>query len=438
MPHAALFFWLAAALCLPVWAAGPAPDPDPLVYTLRAEVNLRQEPTTTSAVLMTLAQNESLAELERSGQWVRVRTLPGVTGWVHGSLVSDTWIRVFKAERILELMRGNDVAAAWPVALSPVNPLGDKVRQGDGATPEGRYFVCRTLVHPGQAKYGARSLRLSYPNLSDARDGLAAGIIDYAEYRAILRAQAEGRMPPQDTDLGGSIRIHGGGSGQDWTLGCIALSDEDVVELQSLVPDRVRVEVYKSRQASETLSNPMHLSRLVLAGAEAQLDEPSYYSLQATGYAGLDFPLGDIDSGQGVCADVAVRALRAAGLDLQALVHEDMIRRPGAYAWYAATPDFNIDHRRVRVLRVFLDRWARSLDAGETPLPGDIALFDTGIENGTVFDHVGVVGRWQGGGLPLVVNNWAPGLSTRAMDLLGPDFPEVVGVYRLGNALDYQ
>jgi WD40 repeat protein len=32
-------------------------------------------------------------------------------------------------------------------------------------------------------------------------------------------------IPPQDTALGGEIFIHGGGTGSDWTLGCIALAD---------------------------------------------------------------------------------------------------------------------------------------------------------------------------------------------------------------------
>ncbi len=427
---------LVLCLALFVFPIPEGPGLENLVYTLRPQP-LRQEPDAGSAALLSLGQNESLTELDRAGNWVHVRVLSGAEGWVRADRVADVWIRVLKAERTLELVSRGQVKAAWPVALG-FNPTGDKERQGDGATPEGRYFVCETLAEPGQAKYGARSLRLSYPNLADARKGLAAGIIDYGQYRAVLRAQAEGRMPPQNTPLGGSIRIHGNGSGQDWTLGCIALSDEDVIALQALVPESVRVEVYSSRQVSEASSDPLHMARMVLAGAESQLADPSFYSRQAAGYIRLDFPLGDIDPDQGVCADVVVRALRAAGLDLQALVHEDMIRRPEAYSWYSSEPDYNIDHRRVRVLRVFLDRWARPVAQDEPVLPGDIALFDTGIANGTVFDHIGVVGRWQGGELPLVVNNWAPGLTTLAMDLLGKDFPEVVGLYRLGGELDYQ
>ena len=42
-------------------------------------------------------------------------------------------------------------------------------------------------------------------------------------------------IPPWDTPLGGEIFIHGGGSGSDWTWGCVALDDDDVRELYRAV-----------------------------------------------------------------------------------------------------------------------------------------------------------------------------------------------------------
>ncbi|HEY1742140.1 MAG TPA: DUF1287 domain-containing protein [Granulicella sp.] len=74
----------------------------------------------------------------------------------------------------------------------------------------------------------------------------------------------------------------------------------------------------------------------------------------------IPYPGGDVPRSTGVCADVVVRAGRdGLGLDLQKLVHEDMLRDFAAYprTWGMAHPDSNIDHRRVLNLEAF---WRRS------------------------------------------------------------------------------
>lgn len=83
-------------------------------------------------------------------------------------------------------------------------------------------------------------------------------------------------------------------------------------------------------------------------------------------YTQLAYPNGDVDPGRGVCTDVVIRAYRAAfGLDLQALVHEDMTANRSAYPGSKA-PDPNIDHRRVPNLARFFARFGESL-----PVTGD-------------------------------------------------------------------
>ena len=77
-------------------------------------------------------------------------------------------------------------------------------------------------------------------------------------------------------------------------------------------------------------------------------------------YVRIPYPGGDVPRSTGVCADVVVRAGRdGLGLDLQKLVHEDMLRDFAAYprTWGMAHPDSNIDHRRVLNLEAF---WRRS------------------------------------------------------------------------------
>ena len=50
-------------------------------------------------------------------------------------------------------------------------------------------------------------------------------------------------MPPQETPLGGDIYIHGGGTGKDWTLGCVALEDEDIRALYAVVKEGTVVRI---------------------------------------------------------------------------------------------------------------------------------------------------------------------------------------------------
>jgi len=104
---------------------------------------------------------------------------------------------------------------------------GDKVREGDRCTPEGRFIIC---VRNPKSQF-TRALGLSYPNIEDARRGLRDGLITRPEHDAIVEAARQGRRPPWDTPLGGEIMIHGGGAGRDWTDGCIALADADILEL---------------------------------------------------------------------------------------------------------------------------------------------------------------------------------------------------------------
>src|SRR5262249_46348873 len=155
---------------------------------------------------------------------------------------------------------------------------------------------------PEPGRYGARSLRLSYPGIEHARRGLAAGIIDYAAYVGIVRDIKAGRVPNQKTALGGSIRIHGGGSSRDWTLGCLAPDDPDAPALYARIGRGTRVDVYRSAAQAEEMARPGFLAAELLAGARAQLEHPALYTRQAMGALPLAFPAGDIDPKQAVCA----------------------------------------------------------------------------------------------------------------------------------------
>ena len=93
-------------------------------------------------------------------------------------------------------------------------------------------------------------------------------------------------------------------------------------------------------------------------------------------YTYVGYPGGDVPRSTGVCADVIVRAARDAfGLDLQRLVHEDMLRAFDAYpsrrTWGNREPDANIDHRRVLNLETYWQRAGARLWFANGPTPGD-------------------------------------------------------------------
>jgi uncharacterized protein YijF (DUF1287 family) len=90
----------------------------------------------------------------------------------------------------------------------------------------------------------------------------------------------------------------------------------------------------------------------------------------------MSYPNGDVPRSTGVCADVVIRAARdGLGLDLQKLVHEDMLAHFDAYparrTWGSRHPDTNIDHRRVLNLETYFQRIGSCVWRANGPVPGD-------------------------------------------------------------------
>jgi hypothetical protein len=135
------------------------------------------------------------------------------------------FVLVRKSERRLYLMRRGAVLRSYRVALG-LNPVGHKQRSGDFRTPEGRYRLERR--NPRSDFF--LSIQISYPNARDAAE-----------------ARRNGWSP------GGSIMIHGLPneprrsaeyySTQDWTDGCIAVSNADMLEIWMLVSDNTPIAI---------------------------------------------------------------------------------------------------------------------------------------------------------------------------------------------------
>jgi murein L,D-transpeptidase YafK len=139
-------------------------------------------------------------------------------------LLADRVI-VRKSERQMYLMHGSKVLRTYRVALG-LNPVGPKEQEGDSRTPEGHYQLTRRNPH---SEYFL-SIQVSYPNDKD------------------LQRARRNRLTP-----GGAIMIHGLPNDlrrepsyyeqRDWTDGCIAVSDSDMLEIWLMTPQDVPIDI---------------------------------------------------------------------------------------------------------------------------------------------------------------------------------------------------
>ena len=134
-------------------------------------------------------------------------------------------ILVVKSERRLYLMRDGQPLRSFKIALG-LSPVGPKRQEYDFRTPEGRYMIDARVP----SSHYFRALHVSYPNAEDAQQAAARHVAP-----------------------GGDIMIHGLPNvlhkpieyyqTRDWTNGCIALSNDDLLEVWSMVRERVPVEI---------------------------------------------------------------------------------------------------------------------------------------------------------------------------------------------------
>ncbi len=132
------------------------------------------------------------------------------------------------------------------------------------------------------------------------------------------------------------------------------------------------------------------------------------------------------DDGSGVCTDVIWQAFMGAGIDLKALIDEDIKASLSSYETIER-PDPNIDFRRVRNLKAFFERHARSLtiDINEVAewQPGDIVVLDP--------SHIAIVSdKRNRKGIPYIIHH-SPLGAVEADDMYLYK-SSVIGHYRFG------
>ncbi len=109
---------------------------------------------------------------------------------------------------------------------------GDKLREGDGCTPEGRFRIRGKYPH----RHWTRFLWIDYPTAESWQKHLKA---------------KRGQTIPTDSRIGGEVGIHGVPAlgdpsidfRQNWTRGCVALKNKDILELYEIAGEGTLVEI---------------------------------------------------------------------------------------------------------------------------------------------------------------------------------------------------
>lgn len=188
---------------------------------LLAVLPVRADETSSSAAAAlanVTASNSTLANASIAGSSLSGSALDA------GLPLADEVV-VRKSERMLYLMRNRAVLRSYKVSLG-LRPDGHKQFEGDYRTPEGKYRLVRR--NPNSEYF--LSIQISYPNDTD-----------------VARARKQGQRP------GGAIMIHGQPntprkprdyySNVDWTEGCIAVSNSDMVEIWLMTPPDTPIEI---------------------------------------------------------------------------------------------------------------------------------------------------------------------------------------------------
>lgn len=148
------------------------------------------------------------------------------------------WLHLSVKDRRLSVVRGHHVIHEIPHFAIGINGAVDLRTRGSAMTPKGEFRVER--INPNSRF--ATFIGINYPNPRVADQALARGLITPEEAQRIHRHYRQYRLSYPDTALGGHIGIHGLGNRDpflnqrvDWTEGCLAVENDQVRLLHSLV-----------------------------------------------------------------------------------------------------------------------------------------------------------------------------------------------------------
>jgi len=163
-----------------------------------------------------------------------------------GESSDERWLLVDTVNNKLMVMAGTRMISTYKdISIGRYGAANDRM-QGDHQTPVGRFHIAWIS---DDSRFH-RFLGLDYPDLETARRAYQDKRITGSDWQAIQRAHRQGKIPPQNTPLGGQIGLHGIGAGSreihgryNWTDGCVALTNNEIDELLQWVRVGTRVDI---------------------------------------------------------------------------------------------------------------------------------------------------------------------------------------------------
>jgi len=144
------------------------------------------------------------------------------------------WLLVDTQAMKLEVKQGEKTLEVFEDIAVGRGGVGNKQFRGDDVTPRGTYRIgWINEKSPFRRFYG-----IDYPNRDDVQKAYDDGLITEQDYKRLMDALREKRVPPQNTPMGGHLGIHGLGGADakihramNWTHGCIALTNKQIDRL---------------------------------------------------------------------------------------------------------------------------------------------------------------------------------------------------------------
>ncbi len=146
-----------------------------------------------------------------------------LSSYAHSSLID--YILIEKANRKMTVYYQKKPIKSYKIALG-FEPKGHKQQEGDGKTPEGRY----SIISKNPKSQFHLSLKISYPNSADKEASRKRGVTPGGDI------MIHG-LPPAFKLLG---KLH---TLKDWTLGCIAVTNQEIDEIFASTPVGTPVEI---------------------------------------------------------------------------------------------------------------------------------------------------------------------------------------------------
>ena len=146
---------------------------------------------------------------------------------------SELNIIVYKSKRMLAVYFKDEKLIEYPCVLG-FDPTGDKMQEGDGKTPEGKFKIKSMYAHKSWSYF----IWFDYPNKT------SYSRFEDRKKKGIISSTAK---------IGGQVGIHGVPKGNDeiiekkidWTLGCISLSTKNITDLFQSIGTETSIEILK-------------------------------------------------------------------------------------------------------------------------------------------------------------------------------------------------